>query len=315
MSKNTLSINSHWKVKLAELPLQSRLCWEHSLRRYSTMRVGGTAACFIDVLNCEDLSQLLPFIQQYQIPYFVLGKGSNLIIPDTGWPGIILRLSSNFEDWHIFEEDHLVCVGAALPDVIFAKRSVPLGWSGVEFLIGIPGSIGGAIAMNAGAHGTEISDHLKTVWWMDMDGNQHQGDRDSLEFSYRSSPLNAVSGSIITSALFQLKESDSQTVKSHMKQFQSYRETTQPTKIPNCGSVFKNPPGHYAAKLIESAGLKGYGIGNAQISEKHSNFIVNQGNAKAADVIALIELAQDTVWKVHQISLEPEVQLLTHAQC
>ncbi len=315
MSNNTLAIDPGWKAKLTELHLQSRLCWNHSLRRYNTMRVGGCATCFIDVLSCEDLSQLLPFIQQYQIPYFTLGKGSNLIIPDTGWPGIILRLSSNFKDWRVTQEEHSVYVGAALADVTFAQRSVQLGWGGVEFLIGIPGSIGGAIAMNAGAHGTEISDHLKTVWSIDMDGNRHQADRSSLNFAYRSSPLNAVSGTIIIAASFQLKESDSHTVKSHMKQYQSYRETTQPTNIPNCGSVFKNPPGHYAAKLIESAGLKGYCIGNAQISKKHGNFIVNHGNAKASDVLALMELAQETVWKTHQIALEPEVQILTHAKC
>ncbi len=316
MTKDSFALEMKtWKAKLLDLPLQSKLNWNHSLKRFNTLRVGGEAACFIEVENLGDLSCLLPFLREYQIPWFVLGKGSNLIFPDEGWPGVVLRLSTNFKQWEVFKTDRQIYVGAALADVTVAQRCVPLGWGGLEFLIGIPGCVGGAIAMNAGAHGGEISDFLKKVCWMDMEGNSHKAEGKSLSFAYRHSPLNGKFGTVITSALFQLRESDSETVKKHIQEYQTFRAEKQPRNIPNCGSVFKNPPGHYAAALIESAGLKGHIIGGAQVSEFHSNFIVNLGNAKAENVLALMELAQKTVQKKYQISLEPEVQIIAKSPC
>ena len=303
-----------WKTKLLVLPLQSKLYWSHSLKRFNTLRVGGVAACFIDVANQEDLSRLLPFLQQYEIPWFILGKGSNLILPDEGWPGIVLHLSASFKQWETFSEQREIHAGAALADVTFAQRCIFLGWSGLEFLIGVPGCIGGAIAMNAGAHGKEIRDHLKKVWWIDMRGRFHETEGDTIDFDYRYSPLNGKFGAVITSALFQLDRSDSETVRHRIEEYQTFREEKQPRHIPNCGSIFKNPPDAYAAELIESVGLKGHCSGDAQISKLHCNFIVNLGNAKTKDVLTLMQLAQKKVWNAYQIELEPEVQTINQSR-
>ena len=308
---NQQKVAEKWISKLLDLPLQSKLHWFHSLKRLNTMRVGGDAFCFIDVANREDLSRLLPFFQQYDVPWFILGKGSNLILPDEGWPGIVLRLSASFKQWETLAEQREIHAGAALADVTFAQRCVPLGWSGLEFLIGVPGCIGGAIAMNAGAHGKEIRDHLKRVWWLDMEGRLHQTEGATIDFKYRYSPLNGRFGAIVTSALFRLNASDSETVRKKIEEYQTFREENQPRQVPNCGSIFKNPPDRYAAELIESVGLKGHCSGDAQISELHSNFIVNLGNAKTEDVLTLIRLAQKKVWDDYQIKLEPEVQIVT----
>jgi UDP-N-acetylmuramate dehydrogenase len=262
------------------------------------------------VSSVEDLAVLLKFIQGHHIPWYLLGKGSNLLIADETWPGIVLRLGSAFKQWEIQTKERTVCAGSALASVTFVQRCVPLGWGGLEFLIGVPGTIGGAIAMNAGAHGGEVHQFLKRVWWMDLEGILHQSEVESIDFSYRHSALNARYETIIIQGLFQLEDSDQKTIQSKIRDYQTFRLEHQPKRQPNCGSVFKNPPGHYAAKLIETSGLKGSQIGDAQISQKHANFIVNLGNASARDVLQLIELARNKVYQDHGISLELEVQIL-----
>jgi len=302
----------------------------------------------IDVVNVADLSFLLPFISKNRIPWFILGKGSNLLIPDTFWPGIILHLSGEFKSWEPLENNNPSCnhngvsAGAALADVTFAQRCVTQGWSGMEFLIGIPGTIGGAVAMNAGAHGGETAEFLVQAEWMDMAGNLHTSAREELEFRYRFSELNGNSGKIITRAVFQLQQTDPESVEKKLHECQQFRMAKQPYNQPSCGSVFKNPPGDFAARLIEDSGLKAKmcgaaqispihaknppgdfaarliedsGLkakmcGAAQISPIHANFIVNLGNATSADILALIDTVRETVFSKHSIYLEPEVQIL-----
>ncbi|MGK5092923.1 UDP-N-acetylmuramate dehydrogenase [Deltaproteobacteria bacterium TL4] len=301
-----------WKNALSELPLQSRIQWDYSLKRYNTLKVGGKTTGFIDVLSPADLKLLLPFIHHYQIPWFLLGKGSNVLIKDETWPGIIFRLSGEFKSCSLQPPTHQILAGAALTCVSFVQKCIPLGWGGMEFLIGIPGTIGGAIAMNAGAHGAEISEFLQEVGWMDFEGNLHADDVRHFNFSYRHSSLNArVHSTIVTQALFKLGLSDPETVKSRVQQWQQFRFEKQPHKQPNCGSVFKNPPGHYAAQLIEASGLKGFKLGDAQVSEKHSNFMVNLGHATALEILNLITLVQEKVLNDHGVLLETEVQILS----
>ncbi|MBL4824793.1 MAG: UDP-N-acetylmuramate dehydrogenase [SAR324 cluster bacterium] len=305
-----------WLKTLEKTPLTSRLRRKESLKRFNTWRIGGDADCLIDVVNVADLSFLLSFISNYRIPWFILGKGSNLLIPDTSWPGIILHLSGEFKSWEPLEKNNsthkinTVSVGAALADVTFAQRCVTHGWKGMEFLIGIPGTIGGAVAMNAGAHGGEIVDFLQEAEWMDMDGNLHISARESLDFRYRFCELNGNYGRIITRAVFQLQESDPETVENKLLECQQFRMEKQPYNQPSCGSVFKNPPGEFAAHLIEDSGLKGKKQGGAQISPIHANFIVNLGDASSADILALIDTVRETVFSKHSIYLEPEVQIL-----
>ena len=306
-----------WLEELEKAPLtSSRLRRKESLKRFNTWRVGGVAECLIDVVNVEDLSLLLPFISKHRIPWFILGKGSNLFIPDTVWPGIILHLSGEFKSWVPLEENNSsscknrVTAGAALADVTFAQRCVAQGWGGMEFLIGIPGTIGGAVAMNAGAHGGETADFLQEAEWMDMEGNLHSSARQNLEFRYRYSDLMGNYGRIITSAVFEFQESDPETVKKKLLECQQFRMEKQPFNQPSCGSVFKNPPGDFAARLIEASGLKGKIRGGAQISPIHANFIVNLGKASSTDILSLIDTVRETVFSKHSINLESEVQIL-----
>ena len=305
-----------WLEELEKAPLTSRIRSKESLKRFNTWRIGGVAECLIDVANVIDLSFLLPFISKYLIPWFILGKGSNLLIQDTPWPGIILHLSGDFKSWVPFRDNNSsacknkVTAGAALADVTFAQRCVVHGWGGMEYLIGIPGTIGGAIAMNAGAHGGETADFLQEAEWMDMEGNLHTSAKENMEFGYRYSDLMGNYGRIITRAVFELQESDSETVEKKLLECQQFRKEKQPYNQPSCGSVFKNPPKDFAARLIEASGLKGKIRGGAQISPKHANFIINLGNASSTDILSLIDTIRETVFSKHSINLELEVQIL-----
>ena len=308
-------VTPEWLEYLEEIPLDSRLRRKESLKRFNTWRIGGAAECVIDVVNLKDLGILLPFIRKNRIPWFIIGKGSNLLVPDKTWPGIIIHLSGDFKCWEPIEEKFnsgkkRVTAGSALADVTFAQKCVSHGWGGMEFLIGIPGTIGGAIAMNAGAHGAETADFLDEIEWMDMDGILHSTPKDKLEFRYRYSELNGNLGKIITRAVLALNESDPETVEKKILECQQFRMDKQPYNQPSCGSVFKNPPGDYAARLIETSGLKGKIKGGAQISPKQANFIVNLGNASSDDILSLINTVRETVLRNYSIDLMPEVQIL-----
>ena len=302
--------NLEWVSELKDLELCSRIRWNESLKRFNTWRIGGPSRCLIDVETEEDLGKLFSFLKQEEISWFLIGKGSNLLIHDQPWEGIILHLSGDFKHWEPQKEHASVQAGAALADVTFAQRCVSFGWSGMEFLIGIPGTIGGAIATNAGAHGGETSKFLKTIRWMDLDGTIHQDNCETFEFSYRFSKLDAKQGKIVLSAIFELQENDPQQVQETLLDCKRFRMEKQPYNQPSCGSVFKNPPDDHAARLIELSRLKGKKRGNAQISPKHANFIVNLGDATSEDMIWLINHVQDKVFKDHNIELIPEVQIL-----
>lgn len=314
------NLQPEWLKTLVKAPLTSRLRRKESLKRFNTWRIGGVAECLIDVVNIADLSFLLPFISKHRIPWFILGKGSNLLIPDTSWPGIILHLSGEFKSWKPLENTSLthkinhISAGAALADVTFAQRCANQGWTGMEFLIGIPGTIGGAVAMNAGAHGRVTADSLLQVDWMDMEGNLHTSSRNELAFRYRFSELNGNFGKIITRAVFKLQQTDQESVEKKLLECQQFRMEKQPYNQPSCGSVFKNPPGDFAARLIEDSGLKAKKCGNAQISPIHANFIVNLGGASSADILTLIETIRETVFSKYSIYLEPEVQILQSSE-
>jgi len=299
-----------WRGALAELRLSSRLRWNESLKRLNTWRIGGVADCVVDVQTQDDLVRLLPFIREHRVPWAVIGKGSNLLVPDAGWRGIVLHLGKGFKDWKPLEAPRTVRVGAALADVTFAQRCIEPGWGGMEFLVGVPGTLGGAVAMNAGAHGGEVVDFLREVCWLDMDGVTHQAPVEAIEFRYRFSTLNARNGVVVTHATFELHESASAEVREQVEACLRFREEKQPRNQPNCGSVFKNPEGDHAARLIEASGLKGTVRGGMQISPLHANFIVNLGAGTAADALALMEQAQEQVFRDHGIRLEPEVQHL-----
>ena len=209
-----------WRTALAELRLHSRVRWDESLKRLNTWRIGGAADCVVDVQSLDDLAQLLPFIREQRVSWAVIGTGSNRLVPDEGWRGLVLHLGKGFKGWAPLEAPRTVRVGAALADVTFAQRCIEPGWGGMEFLVGVPGTIGGAVAMNAGAHGGEIVDFLREVCWLDMGGNLRHAPAEAIEFHYRFSGLNACNGVLVTHATFELRESQppevrKQTASSH----------------------------------------------------------------------------------------------------
>jgi UDP-N-acetylmuramate dehydrogenase len=295
----------------------STLLEDAPLAPLTTLRIGGPADLLVDLESEGDLVRLAEAIKQHDIPYWVLGKGSNVLVPDAGLRALVIRLGKAFRQFRVEPEGGLAWGGAALANATFVEQARGAGLGGMEFLVTVPGSLGGAIAMNAGAFGGETAGFLKSVRLLDL----HLA-RDSVppmlstesaqafSFSYRHSPLRGQAGRIVLAGAFRLVPSTDAEIQARKDSHMAYRRNTQPREFPNCGSVFKNPPGHHAARLIEEAGLKGHRLGGAQISEKHANFIVNRGNASCADVLALIDLAQRTVYHRTQVRLEPEVQVV-----
>ncbi len=279
----------------------------------TTLRVGGPAELLVDVGSEADLLRLLACVRSEAVPYTVLGKGSNVLVPDLGLRGVVLRLGRAFQEFRRGAGADTVWGGAGLANATFVERARLLGLGGMEFLVTIPGSLGGAIAMNAGAFQDEIAAHLLAVRYVDLKRSElapQTRPASEFAFRYRGSPLRGQEGVIVLTGEFRLAPASDVEIEARKEGHMTYRRNTQPREYPNCGSVFKNPPGDFAARLIEQAGLKGRRCGGAQVSEKHANFIVNRGGATAAEVLDLIDLIQRTVYDRSQIRLEPEVQLL-----
>jgi UDP-N-acetylmuramate dehydrogenase len=288
---------------------QSTLLESPELSRLNTWKLGGTALALLNAECEEDICTTTQNCLLDGVPWRVIGKGSNLLMPEF-WPGVLIRLGKNFRRLEMVGQDSLATFGAGMADATAAQKLSLKGWSGLEFLIGIPGTIGGAVCMNAGAHGSETSDYLKSVDWLDEKGIWRRSIRDELNFAYRSSPFNSNEKRVVLKARFSLVQKNPEEVRQKMMKFHTFRIDNQPQKQPNCGSVFRNPPNGIAAKLIEASGLKGKRFGGMQISQKHSNFMVNLGGATSDDAVKLIEFVKDRIWVDHKIELRTEVHTL-----
>jgi len=295
------------KEKLQELKID--FTENASLKRYNTWKLSGNAEFLVHIHTAEELASLYKYILANSIPYFIIGKGSNILVPDEGVKGIVIRLGKEFETIKINE--NTVVAGAAASFIVLCLNVAKEGLAGLEFGAGIPGSVGGAVTMNAGAHGSDVSKVLKEVKVLDETGNIKTLKNEDLSFSYRKSIIQQENW-IVLEATFELKTSIKEDIVKITNENKEYRLKTQPLKEASCGSVFKNPLPEYSGNLIEKLGLKGYRIGNAQISEKHGNFIVNLGDASSEDVVSLIKLAQEKVQEQYDIQLNPEVQFLTN---
>lgn len=310
MANARASSSAEWRDALGAAMTRSRVQFDIPLRPLTTLRVGGPADALID-LECEaDVVALFDIVKRFDIPWAVLGKGSNLLVTDNGVRGVVVRLGRGFGEIAPGPGEQSIVVGAAAPNAQFVDQCRRRGLGGMEFLIAIPGNIGGAIAMNAGAHEGETADYLQTITYFQWGSGIITAKADSFEFAYRSSQLRGQNGRLILGAEFRLDFTDERTALSRVVQYQSYRRETQPRDFPNCGSVFKNPPGDFAARLIEAAGLKGSRNGDAQVSEKHANFIVNRGNAKASDILGLIDTVRKKIQADTGLLLEMELQQL-----
>lgn len=284
---------------------------DEALRRYTSFRIGGPADLLLIPPSVEALSVAFESATRLGIPITRLGGGTNLLVSDAGVRGLVVRLGRAFDyrEWAqaVAGTVH-VDVGAASSLGRFVSEAVGLGWGGVEFAAGIPGTVGGGALMNAGAFGGELSSTVVAAQGVGLDGKVIKLDRSRLDFSYRRLELDV--DVMITSVSFSLRRASVAKLKGVVESVQTKRRRKQPSGYPNAGSIFKNPPGNFAGKLIEQAGLRGTTVGNAQISPDHGNFIVNLGGAKAAEVYALMRQVQDGVWQRCGIWLEPEVKLV-----
>lgn len=281
---------------------------DEELARHTTMKIGGPADLFIEPTSIEGLKKTMQLVQKYRVNWRAIGRGSNLLVSDQGIEGVVIKLGNNLKDMKL--DGTQLTVGAGYSIVALAVLISKKGLSGLEFASGIPGSVGGAVYMNAGAHGSDISKILTDAHILFEDGSLQWLTNDEMDFSYRTSVLQKKRPGIVVEARFQLTEGDKEQIVAVMQKNKDYRKVTQPYDSPCAGSIFRNPLPHFAGKLIEEAGLKGFQIGGAQISEMHGNFIVNAGNAKAFDVLQLIEYVKKTIMEKYNIQMETEVEII-----
>ncbi len=277
------------------------------LAKHTTFRVGGPARVFVTPNSKESLIQTLDLIRKYKLTYKVIGRGSNLLPSDHLFEGIIVKCDKGLD--HIEINGHIVKVGAGVSTILLANRVAKHNLSGLEFISGVPGSLGGAVYMNAGAYNKEIKDVLVKALVADETGHLQWLTNEELEFDYRTSIIQAKKNWTIIEAVLQLEPGQYEEILDLMKVRKVRRVESQPTNMPSAGSTFRNPLPHYSWKLIEDAGLRGVRIGGAEVSKKHCNFIVNVGNATAQDIYELIQHVQSVVLEAHGIELHPEVEM------
>ncbi|MGH7891960.1 MAG: UDP-N-acetylmuramate dehydrogenase, partial [Thermodesulfobacteriota bacterium] len=283
----------------------SKIDQMYPMSKYTSLRVGGLADILVTPNNLEEFKKLLDLLTRSGEPWVVLGAGSNTVVYDTGIEGAVVS-TRKLKKIEITDEDKVYAeTGAVLGTIL--NKTIKAGLAGFEFAAGIPGTVGGGIFMNAGANGGEIKDVLETVWvW--LGGEEIAIDRKDLKFEYRKSYL--PEGSVITRASFGLRRGNPQEIERSVKEYMDKRNRTQPIKMSNTGSIFKNPPEIPAGKLLDELGFKGLSIGGAKFSEMHANFIVNAGCASASDVLGLIEKAKKAALDKRGITLETEVRVI-----
>jgi UDP-N-acetylmuramate dehydrogenase len=281
---------------------------EEPLAGHTTMKIGGPADLFIIPNSIESVKKSIEIMNKYKQPWTVIGRGSNLLVLDKGIEGVVIKLDAGLN--HIEINDGLVRIGAGYSIVRVATLLSRQGLSGFEFAAGIPGSIGGAVYMNAGAHHSDISNILKRAHILFLDGTTEWLNVEDLEFGYRTSILQKKRPGICLEAEFQLTHQSRVDIMAAMKKNKEYRKETQPFNYPCAGSIFRNPLPNYAGNLVERAGLKGYQIGGAKVSDLHGNFIVNVGGATAQDVLKLISFIQKTVLDTFGIEIQTEVEII-----
>jgi len=280
---------------------------DEPMRNHTTFRIGGNADVFAAPYTEEGICAVLRICREQNVPCHVIGNGSNLLVGDKGVRGVVLQIYKSFD--RIRTEGNRICAqaGALLSRV--AAEAAENTLTGLEFASGIPGTVGGAVTMNAGAYGGEMKDVLVRVRAVDLEGSIRVFERDELELGYRSSVLQK-EDYIALEAEMELSSGDPHKIYGRMEELKIARKEKQPIEFPSAGSTFKRPEGYFAGKLIMDAGLRGYSVGDAQVSEKHCGFVINKGNASAAEVMELIRNVQDEVYRQFQVRLEMEVKLL-----
>lgn len=295
------------RQKFIEIFGNNRVLFDEPMSQHTTFRIGGPADVFVMPENYEQIREVLRLCKEEKLPFFVLGNGSNLLVSDSGYRGVIIQMDRNMEEICLDGEEIHACAGALLSSVAVAARNASL--TGFEFAGGIPGTIGGAAVMNAGAYGGELKDVLKEVTVMTREGEILTIPADKLEMGYRTSIIKTA-GYLVLEAVISLKKGDEEKIRAVMKELSERRTEKQPLDYPSAGSTFKRPEGYFAGKLIMDSGLRGYRVGGAQVSEKHCGFVINAGGATAEDVRSLMDHVIRVVREKYGVTLEPEVKFL-----
>ncbi len=277
------------------------------MSKHTTFRIGGNADCLLQIESAEQLSKVKNYLRKLEMPYFVLGNGSNLLVSDEGYRGVILAVADKMSD--VTVEGNTIIAQAGAPMSKIARVALENGLTGFEFASGIPGTIGGGVVMNAGAYDGELKQVVTYVKVVDAEGNVLELGNEDMEFGYRTSAIKHSDFTAVEVGIC-LQQGEKESIKARMDELAAKRREKQPLEFPSAGSTFKRPEGHFAGALIMNAGLRGYQIGGAQVSEKHCGFVINKGGATAADVEAVITHVQEKVKEQFGVDLEPEVIVL-----
>lgn len=295
------------KAELEQITDESRVFADEPMKAHTTFRVGGPADYFVDAANMDEIRDVIRLCREKKVPYYILGNGSNLLVGDKGYRGVVIQTYRAMNEVRV-EGDVITAQAGALLSKI-ANAALGGALAGLEFAAGIPGTLGGAVVMNAGAYGGEMKDVLLEVTVLDGDGNVLVIPREKLELGYRTSII-AKKGYIVVEAKMQLRKGDRDAVKARMEELREQRVTKQPLEFASAGSTFKRPEGYFAGKLIQDAGLCGFRVGDAQVSEKHCGFVINRGNATAAEIVDLMNQVSEKVEEQFHVRLEAEVKRL-----
>ena len=300
-------MNQEIKKIFCDLLGEDRVFTDEPMKQHTTFKIGGPADYFLVPESGEEAGEIIKICKQTDIPYFILGNGSNLLVGDGGYRGVVIQIYRNMSA--VTTEGTIITAqaGALLSSVAAVAKNASL--TGFEFAGGIPGTVGGAAVMNAGAYGGEMKDVLVEVTVMDADGNIFTIPAEKLELGYRTSIIKKA-GYIVWEAKIRLEEGNQEAIRERMKELTIQRTTKQPLEFPSAGSTFKRPEGYFAGKLVMDSGLRGYQVGGARVSEKHCGFVINAGGATAKDVRTLMENVRDIVYKKYGVTLEPEVKFL-----
>ncbi|ANX00016.1 UDP-N-acetylenolpyruvoylglucosamine reductase [Thermoclostridium stercorarium subsp. thermolacticum DSM 2910] len=277
------------------------------MKEHTSMRVGGKAKMMLLPSGVEEIRDVIKYLNENNVPYYVIGNGTNLIVHDTGYDGVIIKLSDNFSSTSV--EEDIITAKSGAPLVLVSNLACDHSLSGLEFAAGIPGTVGGAVTMNAGAYDGEMKDVVLEVTCLDKDANLVHLCAEELQFGYRTSRIQTES-LIVLEVKMRLSGGNRDEIRDKMRELNRRRREKQPLNFPSAGSIFKRPEGYYAGKLIEEAGLRGFQIGGARVSDKHCGFIINTGTATAADVIELIEFIKKRVFETSGVMLQQEVKIL-----
>ena len=300
-------MNQEFSEQLVTILGKSKICFDEPMKKHTTFRIGGVADYFVMPNTIEDVQAITALCKTSKIPYYILGNGSNLLVGDAGYRGVIIQLYKNMSKMVLMGENIVVQAGAILSQV--ANMALEHELTGFEFAAGIPGTIGGAMIMNAGAYGGEVKDVVTQVTVLTTNGEIEHLTGEEMQFGYRTS-LAAKKQHIVLEATIKLQKGKKEIIRTWMEELKKQRTTKQPLNFPSAGSTFKRPEGYFAGKLIQDAGLAGFQVGGARVSEKHCGFVVNVGEATAKDVDTLMKQVSERVREQFGVNLEPEVKRL-----